>query len=284
MDYIRAGVVGAIVGLLGAGVWAFVAWQFMVEATIIAIGIGGAVGHSMGYISGRYADFGIGAMAMLIAIGAIFVGKAFTVELDILDTSLSGPEAEEYAFFTFADNETFWAITRGEKLDWPEGHNYMSASYIDELPQDIVRRCAERWNAMSQPELRELVRLARVHDAWMIADRAEEIAESWTAQGHRIEPAIASKDDEEAMIWDTVPAEAWQAAVDEWHSLDDERKKARREQQNRKMHAVVRGMQAERRDEWLDQEHELGPFDILCFILASGWAFGAGMGWIGSDD
>ncbi|MCC5785645.1 MAG: hypothetical protein JJU33_02970 [Phycisphaerales bacterium] len=282
MDYIRAGVVGVIVGLLGAGVWAFVAWQFDLRATIIAIGIGGAVGHSMGFISCRYADLGIGAMAMLIAMGSIAIGNVAAVELYIQDTSLRGEAAEEYAFFTFADNEAFWALTRGETLDWPEGHNYMNAYSTDHLPQDLVRKCAERWNDMTQAELRELVRLAPVHDAWMIAARAEEIAESWRAQGHRIEPAIASKDDEEAMIWDTVPAEAWQAAIDEWHSLDDERKLARKDRHLREARRSIRNAQSEFRDEVFEQGFD--GFDYLCFAFASIWAFGAGMGLIGNDD
>lgn len=282
MDYMRASVVGVIVGLLGAGLWAFVAWQFRIEHTGIAVLIGGAVGHSMGYFSGRYADLGIGAMAMLIAMGSIVVGKVGADELYINDTSLRGPGAEDVAFFTFADNETFWALTRGETLDWPDGYHYMNAFETDHLPQDLVRRCAERWNEMSQAELRELMRLAAVNDAAMIALRAEEITESWTAQGHRIEPAIASRDDEEAMIWDMVPAEAWQAAIDEWHSLDDQRKLARKERHLREARRSIREAQLESRDEILEEGFD--GFDYLCFGVASIWAFLAGMGLIGRDD
>ena len=50
------------------------------------------------------------------------------------------------------------------------------------------------------------------------------------------------------------------------------------------MHAWARGIQEGMRDEWLEEEQDFEPFDYLCFVIASIWAFLAGMGFIGNDD
>lgn len=282
MDYIRAVVVGVVVGALFAGLWALLYYVTGRERIFLALFVGGAVGHSMGWVSGRYADLAVGGLAMVIAMGSIAIGKIAAYEFYIQDTTLRGPAAEEYAFFTFVDNETFWAMMREEQLEWPDGHNFMTVEDTEDFPRDIVLDCAHRWNEMSQAELRELVRLARVHDAWMIAERAEEIAETWASQRHRLTPALAPKHDESAMIWNTVPAEAWQAAIDEWHSLDDARKLTRRERHERSTRALVRNANAEHASEHIEDEFK--GTDLFYFAFASIWAFLAGMGFIGNDD
>lgn len=152
---------GALGGLVGAAVWAALAYYAEREFAIVAWAIGGLVG--MGVRSQARDDVGAGpgVTAVLIAVAAIMLGKFLAISLivDNLqakfgDINLPEPTAEsvQVRFANEITAERQHKGGEGGKVALPndeDDEGPAGGEALTDFPPDIAKAAADRWNKMS---------------------------------------------------------------------------------------------------------------------------------------
>ncbi len=241
MEFVRAGVLGAVVGVFAMFLFGIIAYhlsEFEVVDFLI-LGVGVAVGFVTGWAAGHERDPLVGALAAAITGVAVIGGTLIAANMDgqDADTEWRG----EHSLFTYADNMAFWAMMEGRELEWPFGWSYATATQLSQLPPEIRERAEEDWASMSMEELAIHAEFAGVHDVRVLASRAEEVERVWRERGYELEPAPGDPDNPHTPVWELMPEEVWNAALEEWAALDEERRMERR----RRQLAVVEQMRGE---------------------------------------
>lgn len=230
MEVLRAGMLGAVVGVFGMFLYGIIAYHLrdfeFEELGMLMIGIGIAVGFVTGWAAGHDRDPLVGGVAAMITGLAVVGGTLVTAQMDGRDADIQW--RAERSLFTYADNMTFWAMIEGRELEWRHGLSYATARELSHLPEEIRERAEEEWTSKSTEELQIHAEFAGVHDVRVLIERAEEIQRVWLERGYEIEPATGDPDDWHTPPWKLVPPEVWRATVDEWASLDDEQRTERR--------------------------------------------------------
>ncbi|MCC5785647.1 MAG: hypothetical protein JJU33_02980 [Phycisphaerales bacterium] len=241
MDFFRAGVLGAVVGVFAMFLFGIIAYHLSEFAVVefLIVGVGVVVGYVTGWAAGHERDPLVGALAAATTGVAVIGGTLVAASLDGQDADTEW--RSERSLFTYADNMAFWAMMEGRELEWPQGWSYATATSLTELPPEISERAEELWSSKSTEELAIHAEFAGVHDVRVLAARAEEIERVWRDRGYELDPAPGDPDNPHTPPWELVPEEVWNAAMDEWASLDEERQAERR----RRQLAIVEQMRGE---------------------------------------
>jgi phosphate/sulfate permease len=147
-------VAGVVAGLVGALVWAAIAYYAHIQLGILAWAIGGLVGVAVAVGSKGETNSVSGGVAAIIALGAILGGKYFTAMAFASDYApkLTMTTTDESAQETFAFRLAKEAESAGRKLTWPQGKDAESAEGLNDYPKDIVKQAQEKWAAMPAAE------------------------------------------------------------------------------------------------------------------------------------
>jgi len=159
-------ILALIAGVVGAAVWAGIAYGTGFEIGWIAWGIGALVGFAMGMGVGTSGNAATGVAAAVIALVAIAGGKFLAVELMIaseLDEAALVDEVDrefdndEYVISYMADAEVQRRLDAGDELTWPETADLENPAVQDDYPADVWAVAQAQWDGMS-PEDRETYR------------------------------------------------------------------------------------------------------------------------------
>ncbi|MBL9149674.1 MAG: hypothetical protein JNM94_13375 [Phycisphaerae bacterium] len=170
MGLLGAVVGGAIGGAVGAVAWAAIAYFTHFELGIIAWGIGILVG--VGVRIGGSAEAGIanGILAVCIAISAIAAGKYVAISFLVSDVEKELQADLEAEISKQHNADGMWVLyvadqliaereSKGEKVDWPGGHEPDSRINESYYPPDVIQDAKARWAHMS-PQDQETYKLA----------------------------------------------------------------------------------------------------------------------------
>jgi len=156
-------------GLVGAGIWAGIAYMTDYEIGWIAWGVGALVGFGVRALgSSEMATFDratrqrvvrrvpamapalAGLVAAIIAMGAVMAGKYATIHL-VLSDMLAAPEAAdtEMILSGVADEIVMEREEAGRHVQFPPGMDYESASKQADYPPDIWKEAQVRWASLS---------------------------------------------------------------------------------------------------------------------------------------
>lgn len=157
MVMLRA-LLGAVIGgAIGAGIWAAITVSTGYEIGWIAWGVGVLVGGGAMALSRGEASSTTGAIAALVALAAVGVGKYAAVVLTVDD--LIKNSALSHKHYSDSDMLVVMATDvaaeweeNGKKLKWPEGMSNEDAQEELDFPKDVWREGRKRWEAMSNGE------------------------------------------------------------------------------------------------------------------------------------
>ena len=147
-------IVALIGGLLGAALWAAIAFFAHAELGILAWGIGVAVGGGM-YLGARDEANGIsGIVCCIIALGAIALGKFGAVHFAVAQVVKEHPVAItlDDAKIEFADQIVEEYEANGKALKWPDGISVENAQRPEDYPKDLWKDVEKRWATLTPEE------------------------------------------------------------------------------------------------------------------------------------
>lgn len=162
---IRGVIFAVIAGVIGAGLWAAIAYLGNLELGILAWAIGAAVGAAM--LAGAQAEAGVptGIAALVVALAAIAGGKLIAVEMAIRSELGAIVEDHEqqlrtddaFAITYVADDVLVEYEDAGREINYPETADLDAPSGASDYPPDVWATAETRWNAMT-PDEKEQVR------------------------------------------------------------------------------------------------------------------------------
>lgn len=150
-----------IAGLLGAGLWAWVAFATEYEFAVVACLIGVFVGAAAYYGSGGHLTAINGLLAVAVTCASITLGKMAIVEIMIQDelstaqSQLFDPVLDrlatddEYVISYLADDVAMERTDAGETLAWPGGDEYEEREREADYPAAIWAEAEALWEGMS---------------------------------------------------------------------------------------------------------------------------------------
>lgn len=160
-------VAGGLAGVLGAAAWAALAYFANVEIGWLAWGIGGLVGFStaagaaMGGSGPKASGQLLGAIAVVITLLSLCLGKFAIVEIGIqqaltqITEGLDGEPMEDEMLVSFLADE-IGEETHGEdwwdQYEWPLNTDGEEPSAEADYPPELWKPAAKKWGAMSAEE------------------------------------------------------------------------------------------------------------------------------------
>lgn len=153
-------IVCAVVAVLGAMVWAAVAFGVGYEIGWLALGIGGAVGFAMARYAPDASRMVRCVVAALLAVGSIVAGKYAAVRLEVDDEveqfRLSYESRNPYSFeaarsYYFREKVTE-AVQSGRPLNWPRGRSLENAEYSFHYPPEVVADALKGWDLLGDDQ------------------------------------------------------------------------------------------------------------------------------------
>jgi phosphate/sulfate permease len=146
-------------GLVGAGLWAAIAYYAEMELGLLAWGIGAAVGAAMMAGVKERAGSASGVAALVIALVSIVGGKYFAVELAFGDVDSEWEQEaermandEEYTISWLADDVILEYEEAGKPINYPPGADIDMPETKADYPADVWAEAEQRWAAMSPKE------------------------------------------------------------------------------------------------------------------------------------
>lgn len=164
----KAVIAGVVAGLVGAAVWAGVAYFLNMEIGWVAWGIGLLVGVAVGSAARDEAGATTGGIAVVIAVLSILGGKWAVIEL--LAQREIGAIDEEIAALVIMDEDCIVRIAdethdawldAGYTINFPVGYTIETAYLEEHYPSDLWRAAAQEWDALGlngQDEMRDEMR------------------------------------------------------------------------------------------------------------------------------
>ncbi len=264
MNLIGAIVGGVVGGLVGAAVWGAVTYYSGWEIGWIAWGIGGLVGLGV-HLGGRgHGGAGLGAVAVVLALAAVLLGKYATVRIE-LSAYLASDAAplSVIADIIVAERDE---AGRPVRMPRPEFAESLSEMY----PPDVWNEAVQRWEAMD-PGTQEAARAAPplANPEFGIVWLADEVVEDYEQRGQAVDwpPGMNVE-----VAWRQAhyPADVWAEAVSRWDAMSEAEQTA---------HTAYVGLTIEQ-GMALDEQEALAAwfidsftfFDLLWFGLAAGIA------------
>lgn len=152
---------GALAGLVGAVIWAGVAYFTGYEIGWIAWGVGGMVGLGCFWASKGNSNQ-LGTIAVVITLLSILAGKYAAVEFgirseigskeEILQNALAGLQEDEVVVSYLADEVIAVRQAKGDDIRWPTGVNPEEASQQSDYPPAIWSEALSAWEGKSPTE------------------------------------------------------------------------------------------------------------------------------------
>lgn len=154
MHLLRAAIGGLIAGVIGAIIWAAIAYFAQIQLGIIAWAIGGMVGFGVAIAAKGHTGLQTGILAAVIALASIAGGKYFTILAIVGNGPTFSPctDAEARAGIAHEVAEQF--EHDGKKLAWPEGKNLDEAEELEDYPKDVAAEATKHWDAKSPEDQR----------------------------------------------------------------------------------------------------------------------------------
>ena len=173
MSMTKCALMGGVAGLVGAAVWAALAYFSGHEIGWIAWGIGGLVGLTVLKTADGENSFKTGALAALISVLAILGGKFaathFLVEDVFKGVTQVGPTSiqDEVMIADIAREVVAENTQKNKKMAWPVGVKPEEATVEKEFPKEVWAEANKRWlakpaaerEAMKEKQLEELAQI-----------------------------------------------------------------------------------------------------------------------------
>jgi hypothetical protein len=145
---------GVVFGLVGAAIWAGIAYATNREIGFVAWAVGGLVGFGVRVGAGQWEGGAPGAIAAGVAILAIVAGKYAAVSLIV------GKELNDLTF-TIKETDMIAGIAgdlckereaQGKRLAWPAGMTAEKAAKQEDYPRDVWAEATKQWNSLPPAE------------------------------------------------------------------------------------------------------------------------------------
>ncbi len=264
MNLIGAILGGVVGGLVGAAVWGAVTYYSGWEIGWIAWGIGGLVGLGV-YQGGRgHGGAGLGAIAVVLALAAVLLGKYATVRIELSAFLTSGVVPQSIiADIIVAEREEAGRPVRMPRPDLAE-------SLRETYPPDIWNEAVQRWEAMD-PQTQEAARVLPplVNPEIGIVWLADEVVEDYQQRGQAVDwpPGMNIE-----LAWRQAdyPADVWTEAVSRWDAMSEPEQTAYTAHLAREIEQGLALDEQEALAAWFVDSFTF--FDILWFGLAAGIA------------
>ncbi len=283
---------GATAGVIGALVWAGIAYSLNVEIGWIAILVGAGVGFGVVIGAKDVCDSRTGVLAAAIAILSVCGGKYLVVDWHIDDFSRTINEGfaeiqwdKNDVLSVIADQIAFDRIVSGKNVRWPNGGSWEDAYERNDYPKDIWKASQDQYRQFTDEEV-ELFRSfpAFANSDYCVAQIADDIAIEWEESGMEVDwPDLNLDIDEEdlSMPYEKAfPRDVWSQANVQWKDMSSGEQDDFRQneiEEYRKMISEI-GAQfagsAQSSAFWASW----GVFDILFLVFACGAAFKVGSG------
>lgn len=272
------GLIGGLVGgLIGAAAWAGIGLGTGYEVGFVAWGIGALVGFGvMLGTRGRGAAAG-GAMAVVLAIGSILLGKLAWVHFSVADYL----DRDAMAISVLADVVIAEYEEQGRRVRIiPPGLNDEPTSIADEYPGYIWSEAQMRWDALSEAERQEMRAAPALAnpDIYMVRI-ADTVVRQYVVDG---KPVTWPEGMNFEMAWlrSHYPEDVWADAVAAWEAMEPAERDAFvadvKASETQQADAAIAALQAQATGQGF--LYSFSPFDILWVVLAVGTAFKLGAG------
>lgn len=155
MGVIRGVIGGIIGGAVGAAIWAAVTYFTHYEVGMVAWGVGLLVGLGTAIGAGNSCDSATGALAGLVALASIGVGKYAAVSLEVNSqaaTIIHASLHDEDVQMFMAHQLVREYEGQNKKLAWPNNMDADSAEKPADFPPDLWKDVQTRWTAMDETQ------------------------------------------------------------------------------------------------------------------------------------
>jgi len=160
MSFLKGLPGGVVAGLIGAAIWAGIAYWSGYEIAYVAWVVGALVG--IGVASGSNGGTPAGGLAVVISVLAILGGKYAAVELvmkkelprqsEMVEQALAKLKNDEFVVSVLADRIVAQQEAHGETIAWPRGVVPDEAQKRSDYPPEIWSEASWRWNQMSEED------------------------------------------------------------------------------------------------------------------------------------
>lgn len=168
-------VVGGLVGgLVGAAIWAALGYFANVESGWVAWGVGGLTGLGVAVGGGRSGGTAAGTLAVLLALGAICLGKFAAVRLSLadfegeigkkLEAEIAQNHGNDDAFLLHvADSIAKEWSDAGHPPKWPNNKALEDREEESDYPPALIKEAKTRWAALDATEKENLKQSIEAH-------------------------------------------------------------------------------------------------------------------------
>jgi hypothetical protein len=151
---------GTIAAIIGAVVWAAIAYYGKVEIGYLALGVGFLVG--LGVSAGsRSGGIGAAFIAVVLTVLSLLAGKyaAVAMEVNAIDSELQAIQISDEDFTFMAANDLVREkMESGETVEFLNGKNFETAEELADYPTDILAAAKAGVSEMTDEDKK------RIHD------------------------------------------------------------------------------------------------------------------------
>ena len=149
-------VCGLVAAVIGAGIWAGVAYATEIRFGILAWALGGIVGMSVNLGSRDTGGFFYGLIGGAIAFGAVTLGNYWTATLLVNKfLELMTPENVPIDMLheQLVDEVMIEWAEEGREIKWPREYvSWDLAEWPDDYPSDLIQATEDRWYSLSRDD------------------------------------------------------------------------------------------------------------------------------------
>lgn len=167
MGNTRVWTFGIVAGVIGAAIWAAIAYFLNVEVGYVAWGIGGLVGFAVAKGGDGEGSTNNAIFAVVVTVLSIVGGKYAVLEISFAQ-ELAGiemlsvddiPDEQELLVY-LCDELIAEKENQGEEITWPAGVDPDEATSQEEYPETIWQVASQQWNDMddqAKEDVKQLV-------------------------------------------------------------------------------------------------------------------------------
>jgi hypothetical protein len=151
---------GLAAGVVGAGIWAGIAYATQHEIGWIAWGVGLLVGLGVRLTAGEEDGPAPGVTAAIIAILAIVAGKYLAIHLLIAkETSNLGNSkaSAQDMIASEASDICMERMSKNQRINWPRGVTLETATEQKDFPPDVWNEATARWQQLGPDEQKKRI-------------------------------------------------------------------------------------------------------------------------------
>lgn len=189
---IKGVLLGTLAGVVGAAVWAAIAYYANFEIGWIAWGIGVGVGFAVAAGVGGEVGVPSGVLALVLTCLSIVGGKYAAIEISIdneIDTLIEQESAkfanDEYTISYIADTVVGEWEEAGKTVAWPANVDPEMAEKRTDYPSDVWAEAENRWDAMTPAEREAFRDTMRQMQRANMEQFMEEVRDEAAAEGFK---------------------------------------------------------------------------------------------------